>query len=448
MQNRLRVYLFVIVVLFGAGALFRSLLPSLPIEASTVWNVLAFSAFLVAIEVFEIRATSGSARWLPTVSLDIAAWVLFGPAVTMIIEALAIAVGDGFVKRRPLVRTLFNTATTCLGAGVAGVVYHALPFSDRLTTPLFLLPALVSHLVFALTVTALMAFVMSLSEARRFVEVLRSLMGWHFFTGFVASPISAFLVFSFSFAGTWSLILFAIPIWVVHQAHNIFEKMKRSHKEIVAALTTALEADEPYTHGHSHRVARYAVQIGRRMNLSPRDLETLEYAGLLHDIGKIAITNDIVCKPARLSKDEFDILSSHPEIGSEIVEQMEFLNQAADMVRHHHERPDGQGYPDGLKGDQISLGSHILNLCDAIDAMCSNRPYRAALTLDQCMEEVRRFRGSQFDERVVDTFVQLVEEGSFKLILQNDENAQGIQRVIREAAAKAEEERRRDGNRK
>jgi HD-GYP domain-containing protein (c-di-GMP phosphodiesterase class II) len=175
------------------------------------------------------------------------------------------------------------------------------------------------------------------------------------------------------------------------------------------------------------------------MGLSGRELETLEYAGLLHDIGKIAITNDIVCKPARLTKEEFDILTAHPVIGGEIVEQMKFLKDAAHLVRHHHERPDGQGYPDGLKGPEIGVGSHILNLCDAVDAMCSNRPYRAALTLAQCLEEVRRFRGTQFDVGVVDTFEKMVAEGAFTIISQTDGAALSIQRIIREAAAQSTE---------
>jgi putative nucleotidyltransferase with HDIG domain len=242
------------------------------------------------------------------------------------------------------------------------------------------------------------------------------------------------LIFSYEFAGLWSLLLFSLPLFIVWRSHKLFEEMKEAHINTVAALTTALEADEPYTHGHSWRVAKYAVMIGRELGMSDRELEILEYGGLLHDIGKIAITNDIVCKPARLTKEEFDILAAHPAIGGEIVAQMKFLKDAGDLVRHHHERPDGQGYPDGLVGDQISLGSHILNVCDAIDAMTSNRPYRAALTQDNCIAELKRFRGTQFDERVVDALERMVNDGRFELIPQTDGSAMEIQRILREAA--------------
>lgn len=438
MHNRLLTTLYVFFVAVVALVFARVLLPQWGLGETHIVPLIAFTVFIIAVEFFEVRSAGGF-RWMPSATVDLAVWVLLGPLVAMIMETVAVLVGDGFIKRRPPLRVIYNTASTALSAGIAGWVFHALPWSADLSSPLFLAPALISHLVFSVTNMGMGSVVIALSESRRLGEVLQSVFGWHFLSGLIAAPLSCFLIFSYSQAGLWSLLLFGIPLFIVYQTHRLFEDMKSAHKETVAALTTALEADEPYTHGHSYRVAQYAVAIGRRMGLSGRELETLEYAGLLHDIGKIAITNDIVCKPARLTREEFDILSSHPVIGGEIVEQMKFLKDAADLVRHHHERPDGQGYPDGLKGPEIGLGSHILNLCDAVDAMCSNRPYRAALTLDQCLEEVMRFRGTQFDEAVVDTFAKMVEDGVFEIISQADSTAQTIQRILRQAAAEARE---------
>lgn len=436
MHHRGFTSLFVAGIIAVAALLAYALVPSFGLDESQIVPLIVFTAFLVAVEFFEVRSAGGF-RLVPSGVLILAIWVLFGPVFTMAMVAVAMLTGDGFIKRRPLLRVCFNSASTALSAGVAGWVFHLLPLSGDLTSPLFLIPALLSHVVFSVINMGLLAVVIALSESRRLTEVLQPIFTWHFLSGVVAAPLSCFLIFSYNQAGLWSLVLFGIPLFIVYQTHRLFEEMKSAHKETVAALTTALEADEPYTHGHSYRVAQYAVAIGRRMGLSGRELETLEYAGLLHDIGKIAITNDIVCKPARLTKEEFDILSAHPAIGGEIVEQMKFLKDAAHLVRHHHERPDGQGYPDGLKGPEIGLGSHILNLCDAVDAMCSNRPYRAALTVDQCLEEVRRFRGTQFDENVVDTFEKMVAEGVFNIISQTDGAALTIQRIIREAAAQS-----------
>lgn len=430
MKRNLLTYGYIAILTLAAAKLGQISFEHWPLDGSYVIPILCFTAFMVAVELFEVRLAQGG-NLLPTATLDVTVWIIMGPAAAMIMEVVGVTVGEGFIKRRPLKKLLYNVPAVALPAGLAGLVYHALPWSDQLRSPLFLLPALVSYLVFSAANTGLFAVVLWLSEGRSLRSVLGQVFDWHFFSGMLSAPLSAFMIFSYQFAGLWSLVLFSIPMIIVHQAHRLFEDMRESHKNTVAALTTALEADEPYTHGHSYRVAQYAVAIGRRMGMSARELETLEYAGMLHDIGKIAITNDIVCKPARLTKDEFDILSSHPVIGGEIVEQMKFLRDAAHLVRHHHERPDGLGYPDGLKRDEISLGSHILNLCDAVDAMCSNRPYRAALTLEQCVEEVRRFRGTQFESDVVDTFASMVEEGSFQIIAQTDGTAQRIQDILR-----------------
>jgi hypothetical protein len=441
-KRNLAVYSYVLGVALAAAALLRECLIRWPLLEDQLLPVGLFALFMIAIEFFEVRTSIG-ARWIPSATVDLAIWILFGPTWVMLVEMFAVPLGDGLVKRQPPIRVIFNTCSSALAAGVAGIVYKSLPGSSDFTTPIFLFPALVSLLVFSGLNLIITGVVIAISSGQRIMAVMGEVFGWHFLSGLLSTPLAAFFVFSYEYAGLWSLILFGIPLYVVFQAHRLFEEMRSAYKSTVAALSTALEADEPYTHGHSYRVAQYAVRIGRRMRMSAQELETLEYAGMLHDIGKIAITNDIVCKPARLSKEEFDILSSHPAIGGEIVEQMDFLKGAADLVRHHHERPDGQGYPDGLKGDEISLGSHILNICDAIDAMCSNRPYRAALSIEQCLEEVVRFRGTQFDEAVADVFQAMVRNDDFPIIEQSDGAALKIQEILRKAAEESARKRAR-----
>jgi putative nucleotidyltransferase with HDIG domain len=153
------------------------------------------------------------------------------------------------------------------------------------------------------------------------------------------------------------------------------------------------------------------MKIGRALGMNDGDLERLEYGALLHDIGKIAISDEIVCKPGRLTEQEYERIKSHSIIGADIVDQIKFLRGTSELVRHHHERPDGRGYPRGLRDDQISLGCHILNVCDAFDAMSSDRPYRPALTFEHAIAELVRYRGTQFDARVVDTVLRLYHQG-------------------------------------
>jgi putative nucleotidyltransferase with HDIG domain len=436
------VYAYVFAVAVATALLLRESLVRWPLAESELLPVALFAVFMLAIELFEVRTAIG-ARWNAAATVDLAIWIIFGPAWVMLVELVAVPIGDGVVKRQPPIKVIFNACSNSLAAGLAGVTYMLIPGSEDLTKPIFLVGAVVSLFVFSAMNHLVTGMIIAISSGQRIRDVMGEVFGWHFLTGQASTPLAAFFVFSYEFAGLWSLGLFGIPLYMVYQAHRLFEEMRRAYKSTVAALSTALEADEPYTLGHSYRVAQYALRIGRRMRMSSHDLETLEYAGMLHDIGKIAITNDIVCKPARLSKEEFDILASHPAIGGEIVEQMDFLRDAADLVRHHHERPDGQGYPDGLKGDEISLGSHILNLCDAIDAMCSNRPYRAALSMDQCLEEVLRFRGTQFEASVVDVFEAMVRDGEFEIIEQSDGAALKIQDILKKAAEESARKRAR-----
>lgn len=448
-RRSLGLYAYVLAVAAAAAVLLRECLLLWPLLETELLPVALFTLFMLAIELFEVRTSIG-ARWNASATVDLATWIIFGPAWVMLVELLAVPIGDGLVKRQAPIKVVFNACSSALAAGLAGLTYKLFPWSSDLTTPLFLIPATVSLFVFSALNHVITGAIIAASSGQRFRAVMGEVFGWHFLTGQAATPLAAFFVFAYEYAGLWSLVLFGIPVYMVFQAHRLFEDMRRAYKSTVAALSTALEADEPYTHGHSYRVAQYALRIGRRMRMSSHELETLEYAGMLHDIGKIAITNDIVCKPARLSKEEFDILAAHPAIGGEIVEQMDFLKGAADLVRHHHERPDGLGYPDGLKGDEISLGSHILNLSDAIDAMCSNRPYRAALSIDQCLEEVLRFRGSQFETAVVDVFTEMVRNDEFEIIEQSDGAALKIQGILRKAAEESARKRarlvRRDQN--
>jgi putative nucleotidyltransferase with HDIG domain len=188
----------------------------------------------------------------------------------------------------------------------------------------------------------------------------------------------------------------------------------------VAALTSAIDANDPYTHGHSYRVSRYAMRLGRGLGLSVRDLEILEYGALLHDIGKIAIEHEILLKKERLSDQEFLTLKQHPTIGADIVENLKFLREAALLVRYHHEQPNGRGYPEGLKGNEIPIGARIILVSDAFDAMTSDRPYRKGLPVETVVEQFQKFRGEQFDREIADLLLELIERNEFPLIVEND----------------------------
>ena len=185
--------------------------------------------------------------------------------------------------------------------------------------------------------------------------------------------------------------------------------LEESALEAVESLNATVDAKDPYTAGHSLRVQRIALALGRELGLEDGQLDVLRFAGLFHDIGKIGVPDAILTKPDRLTKLEFEIVKRHPEDGARIVARLHRLHAAVPAVLHHHERWDGNGYPHGLRGDGIPLEAAIVGLADALDAMTTDRPYSCARTLEDATEEIVRNRATQFAPAVVDAFVALVE---------------------------------------
>ncbi|OGQ33579.1 MAG: hypothetical protein A3F16_04350 [Deltaproteobacteria bacterium RIFCSPHIGHO2_12_FULL_43_9] len=179
--------------------------------------------------------------------------------------------------------------------------------------------------------------------------------------------------------------------------------------DTVRAIVGALETRDQYTHGHSIRVSRYAIMVGEKLSLPIERLHGLELAALLHDIGKIGTPDDILHKIQSLNTAEFSVMKLHPVTGAELLSQVEALRPLVPFVKHHHERFDGRGYPDGLKGEDIPLESRIILVADTFDAMTTTRSYRKGLDKKVALKELKRCSGSQFDPKVIDVFISAVE---------------------------------------
>lgn len=179
-------------------------------------------------------------------------------------------------------------------------------------------------------------------------------------------------------------------------------------EEIVKGIIAALELKDPYTRGHSERVAQYANLFARKMEIfSEEELKSYYYACLLHDVGKVHIRDDILMKPSNLTNEEYEIIKKHPIVGAEAVKNIEGLQESIDVIRYHHERWDGKGYPDRLKGEEIPLLARIASIADAFDAMTTDRSYRPALSLDMAYQRILQGKGSQFDPGLIDIFVEV-----------------------------------------
>lgn len=187
-------------------------------------------------------------------------------------------------------------------------------------------------------------------------------------------------------------------------------KVERMSLQMVKALANTIDAKDSYTNGHSSRVAKYSVMIAERMGYQGEKLEQLEYAALLHDIGKIGIPREIINKPSRLTDEEYEIIKTHPGIGGNILDEITEIPDIAVGARWHHERYDGKGYPDGLMGDEIPELARIIGVADAYDAMTSKRSYRDVLPQDVVLAEIEKGKGNQFDLRIAEHMVSIIEE--------------------------------------
>ena len=195
---------------------------------------------------------------------------------------------------------------------------------------------------------------------------------------------------------------------------RLYENIQKVYLSTIEVLATAIDAKDPYTQGHSRRVTQYSVAIAEELNLSPKEIEDIRYAGLLHDVGKIGIKDSIIRKPGRLTDEEYAIIKKHPAIGAKILRPVDFLADKIPGVLHHHEYYDGRGYPDHLTGEDIPLAGRIICVADAFDAMTTNRPYRKGLTVKTAVGELKKFSGKQFDPVCVEAFLKAFERKLFQ----------------------------------
>jgi putative nucleotidyltransferase with HDIG domain len=199
---------------------------------------------------------------------------------------------------------------------------------------------------------------------------------------------------------------------------RLFKDLEEAYLATIRVLVSRIEEKDPYTHGHTERVAQYAVGLARAMEFPPEEVQRIQFGAFLHDIGKVHTEDHVLHKPDALTEEEWKIVKMHPLRGAEMVKGVRFLERVVDIIRHHHERVDGKGYPDGLSGDEISQAAKVVNVADAFDAMTTDRPYRAGLSVDEAIRQMEEKAGTQFDAEVVEVMVAAIRSGQL-LVEQN-----------------------------
>jgi len=190
----------------------------------------------------------------------------------------------------------------------------------------------------------------------------------------------------------------------------VLASLQETYLATMKSLATVIEAKDQTTRGHLDRTQAYGLALVRRIDPGLADDPTLGYGFFLHDIGKVGIPEHILCKAGPLSVDEWTVMRNHPIIGAQIVTPIAFLSGAVDLIRHHHERFDGTGYPDGLRGERIPLAARVFSVADSFDAMTSDRPYRGAIGVERALAEIRGGAGTQWDPEIVRVFIQMIED--------------------------------------
>jgi putative nucleotidyltransferase with HDIG domain len=307
-----------------------------------------------------------------------------------------------------------------LGGFLGALLLYRLYFSSQLIgislstySPSLLLALGAVFGGYALT-SSILSLISSFVPRTSLRDTLRvQLSPFYFGLYFVLGVSLLLLVPTYSAFGVLGFLLGLIPLCVFFFASKLYFHTQEVYRQSLRSLVGVIEAMDPYTHGHSDRVALISLEIGKRMPLSQSRLQLLEYAAYLHDMGKVSIDPAILRKPEALSEEEWKIIRSHPEDGVEILRNVKFLKPILPWIEHHHEKANGTGYPSALSLEKIPLEARIITLADAFDAMISNRPYRPALTVEEAEREIERNTGSQFDPILVKNFQRLIKKKDF-----------------------------------
>ena len=408
------------VVAVGGGLILTSIIHLMLEAAPPYWVILAALTLISA--PLSLRVPSLRATVTVTEPFVFAAALLFGPAAATVIIALDGLLVSVWAKRRNLHRALFNIGEPAISVFVAAQLFYLVSGVQplygssvelgQLLVPLLLLTSSYFLLNSMLSATA------NWFETR--VHPVQFLRGQFLHTGlnYFASCCFVVLLLLNLENLTFAAVGVLVPLFVlsyassklstarVEESNDHLNELSQLYLSTIEALALAIDAKDQVTSGHIRRVQLHSVALARELGITNhREINAIEAAALLHDLGKLAVPEHILNKPGKLTPVEFEQMKTHAAVGADILSTIEFPYPVEPIVRHHHEMWDGKGYPEGISGDAIPIGARILSVVDCFDALTSDRPYRRALTREQAIAVIVERRGTQYDPRVVDTFV-------------------------------------------
>jgi diguanylate cyclase (GGDEF)-like protein/putative nucleotidyltransferase with HDIG domain len=361
---------------------------------------------------------------------------LFGPRAALPL-AVAIVAVEWSARRDDWFYVLFNIGALNLASLAAAGVFSVGWIDTRAGELVTAGAGLVAGGAYFVVNTALISLAMALEGHDRWYSVWKERFSWLLPHYVAFGAVGGAIALAYSAIGLYGLAVFVLPLFLMRKTMAAYlghtekstKKLRKAAETIrsqnvsleqanrllkerstaaMESLSATVDARDAYTAGHSRRVQQLALAVGRELGLSQAELDLLGHAALFHDIGKLAIPDVILLKPASLTPDEWALMQRHADEGARIIDRLGFLNDAVPAIRHHHERFDGTGYPDGLMGEDIPLGARIIHVADALDSMLTTRIYRAARPADEALEELRRGSGNQFCPRCVAALERLL----------------------------------------
>jgi diguanylate cyclase (GGDEF)-like protein/putative nucleotidyltransferase with HDIG domain len=413
--------IYVLAMIMLGAVLMAGALSSWQLARPGLFAVLLVLSVVSSAMKVDMPLGAGSSCISLSYAVDFTALLLLGPAPTMLI-----AVASGWSQstfrmnvRNPAYKTLFSMATLAVSVAAAGATYSALGGTYGTLPPSPLQPLMAAALVYFLTNSLAVAAAFALSSGRGVVRVWHDNFLWTISSYVVGAIAAGIAVEVFHRAGEWHTALAFVPLGLTYRSYRIYLKRitdeqrrvsewAHLHRESTEVLARAIQAKDEGGSRHVERVQYYATMLAHRLELPELDRQAVEIAALLHDIGKLAVPEHILSKPGPLTLDERKKMQLHAQIGAEIVGAVPFPCPVAPLIRSHHERWDGAGYPCGLSGEQIPLGARILSVVDCFDALTSCRPYRPALSQEEAIQMLRDEAGKAFDPAIVARFTELL----------------------------------------
>ena len=374
-------------------------------------NMLLFwSALTIVVETLLIMLPNNSVGVSVGSAINLASIIIGGPLLGALSASIGLLFRFPHVPGRGRVHlfntkfyiTIFNISQSIIVTGIMGLMYI---YTGGRIGQFYFLQAIFILLLGMVLNTLIISVVMSIFNKQKFTKIWISNTKGIFWSSLAVGTLGIIIALAFIGYGYGAVLLFFGPLLLARYSFRLYMEMRNLYLSTIQTLSKIIEAKDPYTSGHANRVMEYSVLLAESIELSQEKIQNIKTAAVLHDIGKIAINDNILHKATKLTAEEYAEIMRHPSVGADIISKMDLFKDIKGIVRYHHERYDGKGYPDGLKGDEIPIEACILAIADSYDAMTSDRPYRKALEKEVALQEIEKNAGTQFHPELALTFV-------------------------------------------